>query len=182
MVGFESEGFEHLCSCLLHLVHRCALHEDLWKLKACELVTLGSLDPRRPCGGWDPWWSLVAVREPPIPLWVVPRIVVERLRISASKDSDSGRWTKPLWCGSLEKKVKPLWLLNHCVGSHLSNETYSLNKEELGNTSSSPRASVISIPGLFTYALYIVIVFVLEVFYIAITLLLVLLSISCWCT
>ena len=26
-------------------------------------------------------WSLVAVREPPIPLWVVPRIVVERLRI-----------------------------------------------------------------------------------------------------
>ena len=36
-------------------------------------------------------WSLVAVREPPIPLWVVPRIIVERLRISASKDSDSGR-------------------------------------------------------------------------------------------
>ena len=36
-------------------------------------------------------WSLVAVQEPPIPLWVVPRIVVERLRISASKDSDSGR-------------------------------------------------------------------------------------------
>ena len=29
----------------------CALHEDSWKLKACELVTLGSLDPRRPCGG-----------------------------------------------------------------------------------------------------------------------------------
>ena len=26
-------------------------------------------------------WSLVAVREPPIPLWVVPRVVVERLRI-----------------------------------------------------------------------------------------------------
>ena len=69
-----------------------------------------------------------------------------------------------------------------CGASHLSNETYSLNKEELGNTSSSPRASVISIPELFTYALYIVIAFVLEVFYIAITLLLVLLSISYWCT
>ena len=55
-------------------------------------------------------------------------------------------------------------------------------KEELGNTSSSPRASVISIPELFTYATYIVIAFVLEVFYIASTLLLVLLSISCWCT
>ena len=24
-----------------------ALHEDSWQLKACELVTLGSLDPRR---------------------------------------------------------------------------------------------------------------------------------------
>ena len=69
-----------------------------------------------------------------------------------------------------------------CGASHLSNETYSLNKEELGNTSSSPCASVISIPELFTYALYIVIAFVLEVFYIAITLLLVLPSISCWCT
>ena len=54
--------------------------------------------------------------------------------------------------------------------SHLSNETYSRNWEELGNTSSSPRASVISIPELFTYALYIVIAFVLEVIYLAITL------------
>ena len=44
------------------------------------------------------------------------------------------------------------------------------------------RASVISIPELFTYAIYIVIAFVLVVFYLAITLLLVLLSISCWCT
>ena len=69
-----------------------------------------------------------------------------------------------------------------CGASHLSNETYSPKKEELGNTSLSPRASVISIHELFTYALYIVIAFVLEVFYIAITLLLVLLSISCWCT
>ena len=47
--------------------------------------------------------------------------------------------------------------------SHPSNETYSLNKEELGNTSSSLRASVISIPEPFTYAIYIVIAFVLEV-------------------
>ena len=44
-----------------------------------------------------------------------------------------------------------------------------LVKEELGNTSSSPRASVISIPELFTYALYFVIAFVLEVIYLAIT-------------
>ena len=35
-----------------------------------------------------------------------------------------------------------------CGASHLSNETYSPKKEELGNTSSSPRASVISIPEL----------------------------------
>ncbi len=36
-------------------------------------------------------WSLVAVREPPIPLWVVPRIVVERLRILPRRNTDSGR-------------------------------------------------------------------------------------------
>ena len=56
-------------------------------------------------------------------------------------------------------------VVEHCVGSHLSNETYSHKRGELGNTSSSPRASVISMPELFTYALYIVIAFVLEVFY-----------------
>ena len=71
--------------------------------------------------------------------------------------------------------MKPLWLLHRCVGSHLSNETYSPKKEELGNTSSPPCASVISIPELFTYALYIVIAFMLEVIYLAITLLIVLL-------
>jgi hypothetical protein len=69
---------------------------------------------------------------------------------------------------------------------HPFNETYSLSREELGNTSSSPCASVIPIPELFTYALYVVIAFMLEVIYIyiylAITLLLVFLSISCWCT
>ena len=65
-----------------------------------------------------------------------------------------------------------------CGASHLFNETYSPNKEELGNTSSSPRASVISTPEPFTYAIYIVIAFVLEVLYLAITLLLALLSIK----
>ena len=49
--------------------------------------------------------------------------------------------------------------------------------EELGKISVSPRASVISISEVFTYALYIVIAFVLEVIYLAITLLLVFLSI-----
>jgi hypothetical protein len=44
------------------------------------------------------------------------------------------------------------------------------------------RASIILIPELFTYALYIVIAFVLKVIYISITLLLVLLIISCWST
>jgi hypothetical protein len=72
--------------------------------------------------------------------------------------------------------VRPLWQ------PHPSNETYSPSREELGNTSSSLRALVIPIPELFTYVLYIVIAFVLEVIYLAITLLLVLLSISCWCT
>ena len=58
------------------------------------------------------------------------------------------------------------------ASSHPSNKTYSLDKVELGNTSSSPRASVISMPELFTYAIYIGIAFVLDVIYIAITLLL----------
>ena len=64
------------------------------------------------------------------------------------------------------------------ASSHLSDETYSLNKEEFGNTSSSPCASVISIPELFTYALYIMIAFVLEIisYY---HLVIILLSISC---
>ena len=76
--------------------------------------------------------------------------------------------------GSSENRVRPLCVLSRpfVASSHPSNETSSLNKEELGNTSSSPRASVISIPELFTYAIYIVIDFVLDVIYIAITLLL----------
>jgi hypothetical protein len=65
---------------------------------------------------------------------------------------------------------------------HPSNEMYSLSRKEIGNTLSPPRASVIHIPELFTYTLYIVIAFVLEVIYLAITLLLVLLKIRCWCT
>jgi hypothetical protein len=72
--------------------------------------------------------------------------------------------------------VRPLWQ------PHPSNKTYSPFEEELGNTSSSPRASIIPIPKLFTYAIYIVIAFVLEFIHLAITLLLILLSISYWCT
>ena len=93
----------------LHCASVCALHEDSWKLKACELVILGSSGPRRLCGGWTLVWSLEAVREPPSPLWVVPRIVVEshsgapnplwvvprivveRLRIPPRRNTDSGR-------------------------------------------------------------------------------------------
>ena len=78
------------------------------------------------------------------------------------------------FCGILSRPL--------VASSHPSNGTYSLHKEELGNTSSSPRASVISILEPFTYAIYIAIAFVLDVIYIAITLLLALLSISCWCT
>ena len=58
------------------------------------------------------------------------------------------------------------------ASSHPSNETYSPQNEELGNTSSCLCASVISIPEVFTYAIDIVIVFVLDVIYFAITLLL----------
>jgi hypothetical protein len=41
---------------------------------------------------------------------------------------------------------------------------------------------VISIPKLFTYVLYFVIVFVLDIIYLVVTQLLVLHSINCWCT
>ena len=58
-------------------------------MKVHELVALGSLDPRRLCGSGDLLWSLVAVREPPIQLWVVPRIVVVKAPDSALKVFDS---------------------------------------------------------------------------------------------
>ena len=44
------------------------------------------------------------------------------------------------FCGILSRPL--------VASSHPSNETYSLYKEELGNKSSSPRPSVISIPEL----------------------------------
>lgn len=100
---FESEGFEHLCSCLLYLVHRCALHEDSWKLKVCELVTLGSLDPRRPCGGWTFVVTCKSVREPPIPLWVVPWIVVERLWIPPQRIPIVEG--EPNLCGEVHRRI-----------------------------------------------------------------------------
>ena len=51
--------------------------------------------------------------------------------------------------------MKPLWLLSHCVDSHLSNEMYSPKKEELGNTSLSPRA-LTSVTAILVYHIYFV--------------------------
>ena len=51
--------------------------------------------------------------------------------------------------------MKPLWPLNHCVGSRLSNETYSPKKGELGITSVSPRAFT-SVTSILVYSLYFV--------------------------
>ena len=60
-------------SCVLSIAFGasvCALYEDLWKLKVCELVTLGSLDSRRLL-----WWlkPFMVTWEPPILLWVEPQ-------------------------------------------------------------------------------------------------------------
>ena len=66
---------------------------------------------------------------------------------------------EPSLCGEVHRRIGEAFVaLSRPVmaSSHPSNETYSFNKEELGNTSSSPRASVIYIPELFTYAIYIV--------------------------
>ena len=50
LVGFCGEEFDHLvCSCLLHLLHRVVLPTVIRGIDGWELVTLGSLDPRR-------WW------------------------------------------------------------------------------------------------------------------------------
>ena len=55
----------------LHFASVYALHEDSWKLKVCELVTLGSL-------ALDAFVVVetfvvsIATQEPPIQLWVVP--------------------------------------------------------------------------------------------------------------
>ena len=45
--------------------------------------------------------------------------------------------------------------LDLCGGSHLFNETYSPKKEELGNTSVSPRAFTL-VPSILVYCLYFV--------------------------
>ena len=96
---------------------------------------------------------------------------------------------RPLWrsvCGVLPHlEVRPLW--RWCASCHPSQGETSCGAREalshrtspmeistrksvnFGIKSSSPRVSVISIPELFTYALYFVIAFVLEVIYLAIT-------------
>ena len=69
----------------------------------------------------------------------------------------------------MENRERPVVVLG-ITHSPPNADVLLLTKEELREiTSSSPRASVISIPEPFTYALYFVIAFVLEVIYLAIT-------------
>ena len=65
-------------------------------------------------------------------------------------------------------KVRPLWR-SGALSHRTSPTEISFLGSELRDKSSSPRASVISIPELFTYVLYFVIAFVLDVIYLAIT-------------
>ena len=68
-----------------------------------------------------------------------------------------------------EHSVRPFVAFGDLCAQHRSNGDYHSQECELRDKSSSPRASVISIPELFTYALYFVIAIVLEVIYLAIT-------------
>ena len=172
---FESEGVEHfLCSCHCLCASVCALHEDSWKWKFVSLLLLGLWTLDAFCGGGGLLWPLGSSQSF---CGLCLKIVVRDL-ISAQKGNQYWKVNRAFGQGSSENRVRP-FVASWVWYSHPSNETYSPKKEELGNTSSSPRASVITIPELFTYALYIVIAFVLEVLYLAITLLLVFLSISC---
>ena len=91
-----------------------------------------------------------------------------------------------MWCWvSIESphlEVSHLWHSNYIAPPHLSNrDIASLEVNFRKQIIISASISYLSTEP-FTYAIYIVIAFVLEVLYLAITLLLVLLSIGSWCT
>ena len=50
VVGFESEGFEPCALAIALCIGLCS-PRGFVEVKVCELVTLGSLDPRCHCGG-----------------------------------------------------------------------------------------------------------------------------------
>ena len=76
---------------------------------------------------------------------------------------DRSRW------GEIHRRIREAFCgVGGLIPPPLQRDVLSL-WQELGNKSLSVRAPVISIPELFTYALYFVIAFVLEVLYLAIT-------------
>ena len=71
--------------------------------------------------------------------------------------------------GLEEHSVRPSWRLGIFVPNTAPTEISTRKSVNFGLHRRLPRASVISIPELFTYALYFVIAFVLEVIFLAIT-------------
>ena len=106
--------------------------------------------------------------EHPIKLWRSAPTLWE-VPVSTDKCTDSGSVDRSHW-GEIHRRIREAF----CgVGGLIPPPLQTRRTpcwEELGKISVSPRASVISIPELFTYALYIVIAFVLEVIYILLSL------------
>ena len=134
----------------------------------CELVTLGSMDPRRLLWpafcGQDLLWSrpFVVTWEPPIKLWVcASRLGSPQLSCGCVPQKLYGIRSPPQRRSIVEGELEPFvvefirrrrWAfvalrLTCCGCAQLSKRDVHL-WVELGNTSSSPRASVISIPEL----------------------------------
>ena len=124
----------------------------------------------------------MVIREPPIRLWVcAPRLLYGI--VLRPKGVHSGRWTRTFVVEFIGEEGESFVASSkHVVVAHTSPTRRTPFVVEFGNTYASPHASVIPIPELFTYALYFVIAIVLEVLYLAIPLLFVLHSLSCWCT
>ena len=93
----------------------------------------------------------------------------ERFPFATNKCTDSGSVDRSHW-GEIHRRIREAF----CGIGGLIPPPLQMRRtpcwEELGKISVSPRASVISIPELFIYALYIVIAFVLEVIYILLSL------------
>ena len=79
-------------------------------------------------------------------------------------------------------EVSHLWRSKYIAPPHLSNGDVAYLEVKFGKQIIVSASIGYLSTEPFTYAIYIVIAFVLEVLYLAITLLLVLLSIGCWCT
>ena len=168
---FGREGFEHLCGVLAICIW-CIGLSSLWRIwfelliGACPSWVLGTLDGFVALVALWPFVAFVGSLQ--LSCGEVPQ-PCERFRFATDKCTDSGSVDRSRW-GEIHRRIREAF----CgVGGLIPPPLQTRRTpcwEELGKISVSPRASVISIPELFTYALYIVIASVLEVLYILLSL------------